>query len=192
MMMEDIASPVTESALVEDTDPTPWTDARTRIETPEPELPYWLATVSPDGRPHIRPILGLWLKGTFRFVISTASLKGRNLAADPRCSLAGSRIVPPSLDFILEGNAHELTDKAEVLRVVDAFGSKMQWPLEYRDGGIFGPNAPTAGSPPYAAFELMPTTVFGLPGVAGMEEGPASFTPTRWRFSFRRGSRDDR
>jgi hypothetical protein len=61
----------------------------------------------------------------------------------------------------------------------------MGWPLEVRDGGVFGPNAPTAGPPPYAVYALMPTTVFGLPGIAGTEEGVGSagaFSPTRWRF----------
>jgi hypothetical protein len=50
---------------------------------------------------------------------------------------------------------------------------------------VFGPNAPTAGSPPYAVFQLTPTTVFGLPGIAGTEGGEGvagSFSPTRWRF----------
>ena len=30
--------------------------------------------------------------------------------------------------------------------------SPRPWPLEIRDGGVFGPNAPTAGAPPYAVF----------------------------------------
>lgn len=47
----------------------------------------------------------------------------------------------------------------------------------------FGPNAPTAGPPPYAFFELIPTTVTGLPGLAATEGGTAgSLAPTRWRF----------
>jgi hypothetical protein len=43
----------------------------------------------------------------------------------------------------------------------------------------------TANGPPYAVFELTPTTVVGLPGIAGTEEGAGSagsFNPTRWRF----------
>ena len=66
-----------------------------------------------------------------------------------------------------------------------AYDSKLHWPLEVRDGGVVGPNAPTAGPPPYAVYALTPTTIFGIPGVAGMEEGigPAdAFNPTRWRF----------
>jgi hypothetical protein len=61
----------------------------------------------------------------------------------------------------------------------------MQWPLEIRHGGVFGPSAPTAGAPPYTFFRLTPRTIFGLPGIAGMdqEEGPRPVSPTRWEFA---------
>jgi hypothetical protein len=54
----------------------------------------------------------------------------------------------------------------------------------WRGDTIFGENAPSAGPPPYAFFELIPTTVFGLPGLAGTEEAgtAGSLSPTRWRF----------
>ena len=45
--------------------------------------------------------------------------------------------------------------------------------------------AGSAGPPPYAVYELTRTTIFGLPGIAGTEEGVGStgaFSPTRWRF----------
>jgi hypothetical protein len=100
----------------------------------------------------------------FRFVISPASRKVRNLAADPRCSLAAAAPFPVAR-LHLEGDAHELTDEVEVRRVVDAYGSKMQWPLEYRDAGIF--TRPTAGPPPYTAFELTPTTCSVRPAWRG-------------------------
>jgi Pyridoxamine 5'-phosphate oxidase len=178
-------SPLSETALVDDAAPTPWPQARERITTPEPERVYWLATVAPDGRPHLRTILGLWLDGSFWFVTSEASRKGRDLAADPRCALAASSTVRPSLDVIVEGTARKVTEEAEVQLVVDAYASTMEWPLERRDGLVFGPNAPTAGPPPYAIFRLTPETVFGLPGIAGMDEEEgrrAAFRPTRWRF----------
>jgi hypothetical protein len=81
--------------------------------------------------------------------------------------------------FVVEGEVLGLDDEAALRRVIDAYGATMQWPLEIRDGGVFGPNAPTAGAPPYAVFRLTPRTIFGLPGVAGMEqeEGPRPFSP---------------
>jgi hypothetical protein len=111
--------------------------------------------------------------------------KVRNLVANPQCVMAASSHVLPALDVIVEGDAVKVTDEAKVRRVADAYTSTLHWPLTVRDGAVFGPNASTAGSPPYAVFELTPTTVFGLPGIAGTEEGEGvagSFTPTRWRF----------
>jgi hypothetical protein len=74
---------------------------------------------------------------------------------------------------------------ARIQRVADAYPSMLHWPLEGRDRAVFGPNAPTAGPPSYAAFEVKPTTVVGLPGIAGTEKErtqPARSPPTRWRF----------
>jgi Pyridoxamine 5'-phosphate oxidase len=173
------AQPLTDEA------PTPWADARQRLENPERGRTYWLATVSRDGRPHVRPLLGLWLDGAFYFITGETTRKGQNLSRDPRCVITASSTALPALDLILEGDARKVTDDATLQRVADAYGATMDWPLEVRDGRVAGPNAPTAGPPPYAVYELTPTAVFGLPGIAGTEEGVGSagaFSPTRWRF----------
>ena len=165
-------------------DTTPCSKASARLETPERDRTYWLATVRPDGRPHVRPILGLWLEDVF-LVTGETTCKAKNLHANPQCVLTASSLALPALDVIIEGQAVKVTDHNKVQQVVDAYAAKLHWPLTVGDGGVFGPNAPTAGSPPYAVFELTPTTVVGLPGIAGTEEGEGaagSFSPTRWRF----------
>lgn len=48
---------------------------------------YWLATVRPDGRPHVVPLDGLWLEGRWWFGGSPGAVKHRNLLAEPRASL---------------------------------------------------------------------------------------------------------
>jgi Pyridoxamine 5'-phosphate oxidase len=48
---------------------------------------YWLATVRPDGRPHIAPVWGVWVDGLFHFVTARTTTKGRNLAACPHAAL---------------------------------------------------------------------------------------------------------
>ena len=131
------------------------------------------------------PILGLWLDNAFYFITGEMTRKGKNLASNPRYVLTASSTTLPALDVILEGDARRVADEATLQRVADAYGSKMGCPLEVRDGRVVGPNAPTAGPPPYAVYELTPTTVFGLPGIAGTEEGVGSagaISPTRWRF----------
>jgi nitroimidazol reductase NimA-like FMN-containing flavoprotein (pyridoxamine 5'-phosphate oxidase superfamily) len=48
---------------------------------------YWLATVRPDGRPHVVPFDGLWLDGRWWFGGSPTSVRHRNLLADPRAAV---------------------------------------------------------------------------------------------------------
>jgi hypothetical protein len=162
---------------------TGWGRVEKRLTKPEPEQTYWLTTLRPDGSPHVMPILGLWVDDTFVFITGAGTRKGKNLAHDGRCVIAGSTRKLPSLDFVIEGDARRVTDGPTLRRVVKALGI-IGWPLEVTKGGVDGPNAPSAGPPPYGVYEVRPTKAFGLPGVAGMEKTPAKkrVTPTRWRF----------
>ena len=177
--------PVSEQPLVPDSTATPWSTALERLENPEQYRTYWLATVRPNGRPHVVPLLGLWLDGRFYFLTGENTRRGKNLAQNAHCVLTVGSQTIPALDLVVEGEATKVIDEAKLRQVADAYASKMGWPLEVRDGAVFGPSAPTAGPPPYAVFELTPTTVFGLPGVTGTDvEGgfERSLTPTCWRF----------
>lgn len=178
-------TPVAEQPLVEDAKATPWAEARERLANPERDRTYWLATVRPDGRPHVVPLLGLWLDDAFYFLTGETTRRGKNLAGNAQCAMTVSSQTLPALDLIVEGECRKVSNDATLQRVAAAYQATMDWPLTVRDGAVFGPSAPTAGPPPYAFFKLAPTTVFGLPGIAGTEEGvgkAGSFTPTRWRF----------
>ncbi len=161
--------------------PTSWDEVRRRLEHPEPDRTCWLSTVRPDGSPHLMRVIGLWIDDGFCFISGDGTRKGRNLTHDARCAVGVGSTTVPSLDIILEGVVHRVVDAAELRRVTDAYRSVLDWPLELRDGVVVGPNAPTVGPAPYAVLKLVPRTVFGLPGVAGMDQGTA--VPTRWRFS---------
>jgi hypothetical protein len=180
-------TPVAEQPLVDGAAPaTAWTAARQRLAHPEPDRTYWLATVRPDGRPHLVPLLGLWLADAFYFLTGATTRRAHNLAHTPRGVMATSSLTLPALDLIVEGPCRKVRDDALLHRVAEAYGAKMAWPLEVRDGAAYGPSAPTAGPPPYAIYELVPEKVIGLPGIAGTEAGvgrEGSFTPTRWRFA---------
>ena len=58
------------------------------------------------------------------------------------------------------------------------------WPLEARGDKVYGPNAPTAGPPPYSVYRMVPSKAFGLPGMLGMEQYDSGDLPkpTRWEF----------
>jgi len=54
----------------------------------------WLSTINEDGSPHVTAVGALWLDGTFWFQTGAGTRKGRNVARDPRCSIAMSRAIP--------------------------------------------------------------------------------------------------
>src|SRR4051812_24993810 len=41
---------------------------------------YWLATVRPDGRPHLTPLIAVWLDGRLYFSTGDEERKAKNLA----------------------------------------------------------------------------------------------------------------
>lgn len=68
---------------------------------------YWIATISPDGKPHVAPVWGVWVEGTLYFGTSPNSRKARNLASNPNLTIhleSGDEVV------IVEGVAEEVTN----------------------------------------------------------------------------------
>jgi len=163
--------PVTaEQYLAADSRPqTTWADVRRRLAEART---YWLATVRPDGRPHVMPLLAVWLDGALHFVASGTSRKARNLALSPRCVVTAS---DPALDLVLEGKAVKVRDEARLHRLAEAYASKYGWPVTVHDGAFQGEGAPTAGPPPYEVYEVVPSVAFGF----GTDE---SLNAMRWRF----------
>ena len=177
--------PVAATSLGEDdAAASPWALAEERLANPEKGRTYWLATVRADGRPHVMPLIGLWFEDAFYFLTGAGTRKGRNLAGDPHCVITAGSTALPSLDIIIEGDARKVTDETPLRRVTEAFGSRLEWPLEVRGDAVHGPNAPSAGPPPYSVFQVIPELVFGLPGMLGMDQfDPADLPrPTRWEF----------
>jgi hypothetical protein len=81
---------------------------------------HWLATVRPDGRPHQRPIWAEWVAGSLYFACGN-TVKGRHLARDTRCSVS---MHIQGVDLVIEGNARQVTDETELLRVRDTYAAK--------------------------------------------------------------------
>ena len=51
---------------------TEW--AKALVDLQDAEV-YWLSTVRPDGRPHVTPLLGVWLDGGLYFCTGPAERK---------------------------------------------------------------------------------------------------------------------
>jgi nitroimidazol reductase NimA-like FMN-containing flavoprotein (pyridoxamine 5'-phosphate oxidase superfamily) len=152
--------------------PTPWTEATKHLE--QAEL-FWLTTVRPDGRPHVTPLLALWLDGALYFSTGADERKAKNIAHNTHCSLTTGRntLNEQGLDLVVEGDAVRVTDEALLRRVADRYEAKYgpDWHYDVRDGMIVGLRDNVA-----LVFAVTPTTVFGF------GKG-AFFSQTRWQFS---------
>ncbi len=81
---------------------------------------YWVCTTRADGRPHAMPVWGFWHDNAVVFGTGTATVKGRNLKANPNVVIhleSGDDVV------ILECVAEE-ADYAAVVKEVDAMCRK--------------------------------------------------------------------
>src|SRR4051795_2267680 len=148
--VEDGLPPVSWDAVVEKLDagsaPDPDAhNARTK----------WLTTVNEDGSPHVTAVGALWLRGTFWFQTGAGTRKARNVARDPRCSIAVSI---RDADVVIEGDAARVTEPGAVARVAKAWADN-GWPAQPDDSGsgITAPfNAPSQGPPPWNVYRIEP------------------------------------
>ena len=157
----------------DDLPPVDWSTVVEKLDAgagPDPDAhnakSKWLATVNPDGSPHVTPIGAIWLDGTFWFQTGDTR-KGENLSRNPRCSIATSI---RDADLVFEGDAVPVSDPESVARAAEAWNAG-GWPVEPDETGtaITAPyNAPAQGPPPWKVYRIEPrSAVF----VLGTEPG---------------------
>jgi hypothetical protein len=145
---------------------TPWSQGQAHLEKAEI---YWLTTVRPDGRPHVTPLIAVWLYAAMYFCTGQTERKARNLESNPNCVITTGCNVLRGLDLVLEGEAVQVSDEGKLQRVADLYASKYDWQYTVRDGAFYGEGGKAL------VFEVAPSTVFGF----GKGE---PFSQTRWRF----------
>lgn len=91
---------------------------------------YWVSTVRSDGRPHARPVDGVWLDGALCFGGSPETRWVRNLLANPAISVH----LPGDDDVVVLEGTVEQVDAPEALLVQVAEASKAKYPQYYADG----------------------------------------------------------
>ncbi|MFI6317712.1 pyridoxamine 5'-phosphate oxidase family protein [Nonomuraea sp. NPDC050556] len=115
----------------------------------------WLCTLNEDGSPHVTAVGALWVDGAFWFQTGADTRKGRNVARDPRCSVAVSI---SDADVVIEGDAARVTEPGAVARLAKAWADQ-GWPAEPDEtgSGITAPfNAPALGPPPWNVYRIEP------------------------------------
>jgi len=151
-----------------------WAEARKHLE--EAEL-FWISTVRPDGRPHVTPLISVWLDGSLHFCTGPDERKARNLERNRACILTtGCNTLDAGLDVVVEGEAVRIGDDARLQRIADAYVSKYgdQWRFGVRDGTFV--HGDPEDSLVAIVFEVAPRTAFGF------RKGE-EFSQTRWRFT---------
>jgi PPOX class probable F420-dependent enzyme len=142
----------------------PWSWAEERLIAAHH---YWVATVWPDGRPHVMPVEGSWHDQALWFTTSVRSRKARNLRADPRCVVTTDNPIEP---VVLEGVAEVVRDPGAITELVARLNHKYASAVT---AGFLDPDL-------NATVRVRPHWVFSLNDKAFTE------TPTRWVFTDRR------
>jgi PPOX class probable F420-dependent enzyme len=127
---------------------------------------YWVATVRPDGQPHVMPVWGVWDEGSFWFSSSRGSRKVRNLLEDARCVVTTQ---DPEQPVVVEGMAEFVTDPDRLAWMLGLENAKYSVELGIE---ILDPEV-------NALVRVRPRWVFGL------DEADFTGSPTRWRFAAR-------
>jgi nitroimidazol reductase NimA-like FMN-containing flavoprotein (pyridoxamine 5'-phosphate oxidase superfamily) len=141
--------------------PLPWSWAEDQLADARN---YWVSTIAANGRPHVRPVWGVWLDDSVQF--STGGRHVANITRDPRVTVnleSGDECV------IVEGLAEATTDEATRNAFIEVYEPKYDWPMTLdfvdvlyivRPKVVFG----------WIAYDIAPqATLFGA-------------TATRWRF----------
>ena len=96
-----------------------------RLQT---EQNLWLATVRPNGAPHLVPIWFVWVTGRFYFCTGADSVKARNLVRNPYVSVA---LEDGSRPIVIEGQAQAI-GQADAA-VIAEFQRKYDWDITSDD-----------------------------------------------------------
>jgi nitroimidazol reductase NimA-like FMN-containing flavoprotein (pyridoxamine 5'-phosphate oxidase superfamily) len=116
----------------------PWTWATERLAR---AAWYWIGSTRPDGRPHAKPVWGVWANGRLYLDNNPKSRSSRNLAVNPAVVVhveSGPDVV------IVEGTASPVTDldQEAAERIAEAFATKYAaqnyhpTPAELNRGGL--------------------------------------------------------
>ncbi len=141
----------------------PWSWAEQRLEGSHN---YWLATVRPDGRPHLMIIWGLWHGGVFCFSTGSRSRKARNLESNAHCVI-GSEQADEAV--VVEGAAEKVRDVERLKEFLSLYERKYDYDMSAMRDDILALREPI--------FAVRPSVAFGLEEAASLQNA------TRWRFA---------
>jgi nitroimidazol reductase NimA-like FMN-containing flavoprotein (pyridoxamine 5'-phosphate oxidase superfamily) len=148
---------------------TGWDETRRTLEAAEL---FWISTVRADGRPHVTPLVAVWLDDTIHFCTGATEQKAVNLRRNPHVILTtGCNHWDRGLDVVVEGDAVQITDDDVLERLARAWATKWdgRWHYEACNGGFHHEDGGTA-----LVFSVAPSKILAF--------AKGTFSQTRHRF----------
>jgi general stress protein 26 len=111
-------------------EPTPWEDTEQALCAAQL---FWISTVRRDGRPHVTPLVAVWLDEALHFCTGPQEQKALNLQGNPQVVLTtGCNGWQSGLDVVVEGVAERVTVEARLGELARAWGEKWDgsWKFE--------------------------------------------------------------
>jgi general stress protein 26 len=143
-----------------DTTPVPWEQTERVLD--DAQL-AWITTVRADGRPHVTPLVTVWLDGALHFCTGPDEQKGHNLAGNAQVAITtGCNSWDDGLDVVVEGRATRVDDPSVLQRLAAAWATKWdgRWTFSVTDGGFAHDHGPSAA--PVHVYAVHPAKVIAF------------------------------
>ena len=112
---------------------TGWEETRRALEQAELS---WISTVRADGRPHVTPLVAVWLEDAIHFATGPDEQKAVNLRSNRHVILTtGCSQWERGLDIVVEGHAVLVTDEGLLRRLAEAWARKWDGRWRYEVHG---------------------------------------------------------
>ncbi|RJQ80431.1 pyridoxamine 5'-phosphate oxidase family protein [Pseudonocardiaceae bacterium YIM PH 21723] len=111
---------------------TPWDETERVLRAAQL---YWLTTVRADGRPHVTPLIGVFVDDAVHFCTGLDEQKTRNLAHAAQVAITtGGNSWAAGLDVVVEGTARRIEDRPTLHKVAGAYLDKYGEPWNFTAG----------------------------------------------------------
>ena len=134
---------------------TSWEETRRVLERADL---FWISTVRADGRPHVTPLVAIWLEDAIHFATGPQEQKAVNIRTNRHVILTtGCNQWEEGLDVVVEGEAVQITDEDLLRRLAAAWATKWdgRWHYEVHDRAF----RHEGGTGAVLVFSITPTKV---------------------------------
>jgi general stress protein 26 len=137
---------------------TPWAEVRGILESAET---FWITTVRSDGRPHVTPLVAVWLDDAIYFCTGPDEQKAVNLRSNQNVILTtGCNTWDRGTDVVVEGTATRVSDNTKLEQLAAAWTTKWDgsWQFQVVDGAFHH----DGGNGEAIVFEVTPAKVLSF------------------------------